>query len=35
MKGAVVALLLIGTVAVTVGGVCFGIGMYNKANNEK
>ena len=35
MKGVTVALLLIGTVAVTVGGVCFGIGMYNKANNEK
>ena len=35
MKGAVVALILIGATALTVGGVCFGVGIYTKNKNEK
>ena len=34
MKGLTVALILAGTITLTIGGVCFGIGLYNKAQNE-
>ena len=35
MKGSVVALIIVGTVALTIGGICFGVGLHNKAANDK